>query len=71
MWGHPNIEIFTLSYAYAYALKIPTNPVNICPMVINKHNGQAPTSLDHLDTVMSLHKLSPHEIVKQNMSNLK
>ena len=66
MKGHPN-GYFSLSYA----MKIHTNPVNTCPMVIKNPNGQAPTSLDHLDTVMSLHKLSPHDIVKQNMFNLK
>ena len=44
MWGHPNVDIFPLSYA----LKIHANPDNICPMGIYNHSGQAPTSLDHL-----------------------
>ena len=66
MWGHPNVYIFPLSYA----LKMHANPNNICAMVIYNHSGPAPTSLDHLKKVMSLHEMSPHEIAKQNMANL-
>ena len=46
------------------------NRNNICPMLIYNHSSQAPMSLDHLYKVISLHEMSPHQIAKQNMTNL-
>ena len=67
MWGHPNMDIFPL----LSASKCCTNPVNTCPVVIKNSDGQAPTSLDPFNTVLSpFANMSPHEISCGDMYHL-